>query len=475
LTGSADAASPGVLGRLGIRHLYPLIAVALYPFLAAGPLGDNSFLWHVRAGAAQWDLRRVLDADLFSYTMEGQPWRTQSWLAELIYAGLEGATGTVMWAPVLVTVIGVAALALIGVAMYGATRSTFSTAVWLVIAVWLAGSFAHPRPVIFSYLLLAALVLILRLEDGFVVHRSSHHPQQRQSLSVNHDLLWAVVPLIWVWGALHGSWLIGIGLLVLEAVRRRSWKVASVAGLSMVAVTFTAHGLGIWHIVWQFATNRDALQFLGEWGPPNFGDIVQGPFFLIIAGILVAAVRGRISLNDLWIVLPFMLAGRATERTVFPATIVLLPYAAAAFEVRIPEASRRPATLAWVVAVLVVLVGAAALWLGEGGFSEERFPNDEVLASIESDRFFHDDAVGGYLIYRDWPGAQVYIDDRAELYGAEAFAELRSARTGAYEEVFERYGMTEAIVKPDWQLRDRLERDGWTVVVEDEFFLLMRK
>jgi hypothetical protein len=453
LTADTSLAPSGVLGRFQIRHLYPLIALAIYPVVAAGPIGDNSFLWHVRAGAAQWGLGRVLSSDVFSYTRAGETWRTQSWLAELMYSGLEAATGTVGWAAALVAVAGLGALALIGIALYGATRSTFTTAIWLFIAVWLAAPFANPRPVIISYLLLAALVLVLRLDDR---------------------VLWAVVPLMWVWAAVHGSWMIGLGLIVLVAISRRSWKMAAVAGLSAVAVTLTAHGIGTWQIAWQFAQNRDALEFLGEWGRPDLLDIVQAPYLLVLAGVVVAVLRRRISFNDLWIVIPFLLFGLTTERSVFPAAIVLLPYAALAFDVNVPVRAPRRSVIAWVVAVLVIAVGVIALLRPADTFDPARFPSDELLGALETDRYFHDDAVGGYLIYRDWPAQQVYIDDRAELYGARGFAEFRAAKQGDYEDLFARYGMTEAIVKRDWELATALERDGWLVGYEDEFFMLMR-
>lgn len=443
-----------MLGRLQIRHLYPLIVLALYPLAAMGPIGDNSFLWHVRAGEAQWDQGQVLSTDVFSYSMTDAVWRTQSWLAELSYSGLEAVTGTVAWAPAMVALVGVVAIALIGIAVYGATRSTFTTALWMFIAVWLAAPFANPRPVIFSYVLLAALVLVLRLEAR---------------------LLWVIPALIWVWAAVHGSWVIGIGLLVLVAIQRRSWRVASLAGVSLVAVSFTAHGLGVWQILLDFMVNRDALAFLVEWSPPAFGDIVQGPYLLVLAGVVMAAARGRIRLNDLWIVIPFLLAGLTTQRTVLPAAIVLLPYAALAVDIKVPVGSgRRNSRVAWVMAVAVMAIGVGVLLRPVDTFDHERFPTDDVLASLETDRFFHDDAVGGYLIYRDWPEAQVYIDDRAELYGAGSFGDHRAARLGSYEELFERYEMREAIVKPKWPLGDVLLRDGWTVAYEDEFFVVMR-
>src|SRR5690606_13587194 len=49
---------------------------------------DNSYLWHVRAGDLQAAEGAVITADPFSFTRNGSPWRTQSWLAELFYSRL---------------------------------------------------------------------------------------------------------------------------------------------------------------------------------------------------------------------------------------------------------------------------------------------------------------------------------------------------------------------------------------------------
>ena len=49
------------------------------------PVRDNSYLWHVRSGTVQSGRAAVLTADPFSFTAQGRPWRTQSWLADLLY------------------------------------------------------------------------------------------------------------------------------------------------------------------------------------------------------------------------------------------------------------------------------------------------------------------------------------------------------------------------------------------------------
>ena len=82
----------------------------------------------------------------------------------------------------------------------------------------------------------------------------------------------------------------------------------------------------------------------------------------------------------------------------------------------------------------------------------------------------HDDAVGRYLIYRSGPERLVYIDDRAELYGEERFAEFLAARDGSYEALFDRLGFDAALVRPTWALRKALLRDGWHITYSDSVF-----
>ncbi|MEA3503089.1 MAG: hypothetical protein U9R47_09970, partial [Actinomycetota bacterium] len=221
-----------MLVRFQIRHLYPILPLALFAAIAAGPIVDNSFLWHIRAGTEQLASSRVLTTDPFSYTAGGEAWRTQSWLAELLYAYAESVFGGVSWAPVMVAIVGTGVLGITGLAIYRNSLSTITTAVWLIVAVWLLAPFDQPRPVIFSYLLLAILALTLMLGTR---------------------AQWAVVPILWVWAGIHGSWMIGLGLVVLEALRRRSPRLGGIAAAALIMTGLTAHGLGTWGTLVAFA------------------------------------------------------------------------------------------------------------------------------------------------------------------------------------------------------------------------------
>ncbi|MBT8248315.1 MAG: hypothetical protein KJN73_10870 [Acidimicrobiia bacterium] len=74
--------------RLSVRHLFAMVPVVGVVVASARAISDNSFLWHVRAGTVQLDAGQVLRTDPFSFTAQGESWRTQSWIADLLYGTL---------------------------------------------------------------------------------------------------------------------------------------------------------------------------------------------------------------------------------------------------------------------------------------------------------------------------------------------------------------------------------------------------
>ncbi len=446
---------PDVRARPDIRliHATPILPLFIVALIAARSIKDNSFLWHIRAGTVQLSAERVITSEPFSFTMQGTPWRTQSWLVELVYGVAEAWTSSLVWANIWIFALGTLTAALIGVSMYRSTRSPVTTGLAMIATIWLAGPFLQPRPVLASYVLLAALVIVLQ-------HREK--------------AIWLAVPIIWIWAGVHGSWVIGGGLLVLEWLRTFDSRVFKAGVAALVATVLTAHGLGVWQILVDFAGAQDALALMEEWKVPDFGDIVQAPYLLLVVGIIGAGMRGKLKPRDLIVILPFLFFGMTSRRAVFPAAIIVAPWAALAIPSLRVARSSMSSKVAGAVLVLLALVTVSPMVLSPlGVLDDERFPTIEVQDAIVGLDIFHDDAVGGFLIYREWPDRLVYIDDRAELYGAERLLEYNDARQGRYKEVFSRYGFNAALTRTDWPLTSILVEEGWSTVVETEVFKVL--
>jgi hypothetical protein len=352
----------------------------------------------------------------------------------------------------LAVLVALLTLFLMGIGVYRSVPSPFTTGLVLVPAVWLIVPFVVQRPVSMSLTLLAALVVVLQNRDR---------------------VLWLVVPIIWIWAGVHGSWVIGGMFVILEWLRTSDRRVFRAGVLALISTLATAHGIGTWLIVVDFVGAREALSLMAEWKVPNFGSALQMPYLLLIAGVLAAAVRGKLTLRDLILLLPVIAFGTLARRTVVPAMIILLPWAAMALTaVKVPRSNSPPA-LAVGMVMAILAIGLSPMLTATGDLDRHRFPADDIMAAIEGTNPFHDDAVGGFLIYSGWPDNLVWVDDRAELHGIGRLSELRRALDGEYKGVFDHYGFDAALVERDSTLADRLIADGWSVKYESGDFLVL--
>ena len=444
-------------GALAIRHLWlglPFIAVA---FRATFPIGDNSFLWHVRAGQAQLETGEVLRSDPFSFTFFDAPWRTQSWLAELGYGSLENWFPGLPWVAMMIVALASTMLGFVGLAVYRYVSDPTKVAVVLAMVTWIGYFYLVPRPVLASFLLFAVTAVVLQNAE-----RSG----------------WALVAILWVWAGVHGSFPLGVGLIVLEAVRRRSRRLAELAVLGGAVTLLSAHGWHSWGTLLQFARSRDALAFLSEWARPNFTAPLLVPFVIVVVLIVVGWISRRLEASAAIVALPFLVFGVTAERSVFPAMVVLAPFAAAAL--RSTGAQRRDAppgsprintALAVMMAIVAVLALARPVSLNSA-----KFPPPEALAALDAGRTFHGPAVGGFLIYQQWPDRLVFVDDRAELYGAAAFSDVVDGwEATRHQQVFDDHGITQAVVKRTRPLAEALKADGWEVSFADETWVVLRR
>lgn len=431
------------------------------PFIALiAPLGralsDNSFLWHVRAGTVQLGTGEVLRTDPFSFTAAGEPWRTQSWLAELGYGWLERTSGGVGWSMTLVLfcLLSSGLLVVLRASRRGvAVPVLFGVGLLFVLQTF---SFAVPRPVVLSYPLLAAIAVLIDDDDAE---------------------LWLAPAIIWLWASLHGSFPLGIGLLALDALRRRSVRRTAVTGVSVVVASLSAHGLAIWGILGDFLANRETLSFIEEWSRPSPTDLRALPFFAVVALLVVLTMMRRIGVRDLVVALPFAVFGLTAVRNMLPALVVVAPVVAAALTSASSSAPTAaddrddvPIANAFLVAsVIAALIVVAAL---PRSLSAERFPSTDLVVALDEGRVVHDDAVGGYLIWAAGPDRQVFIDDRAELYGPQAFETMRDVLAGDLD-ALAATGATQALVGRDEPLVARLEATGWVERASDARFVLL--
>ena len=155
--------------------------------------------------------------------------------------------------------------------------------------------------------------------------------------------------------------------------------------------------------------------------------------------------------------------------------IVTLPYIAAGIVPEKPEIRRTESRLVVGAVVGVVLIGAIAGLMRPVALSEDSFPSEAALEFIEPGPLFHSSGPGGFLIYAQWPERSVFIDDRAELYGAEYFESWLQLRNGiGWQERFNELEISQALLMPQWPLTEALVAAGWIELYRDDSFVVTR-
>lgn len=436
--------------RVSVWHIAMFLPALVASLSFHRTFNDNSYLWHVRAGDLQIGRGAVLTEDPFSFTKLGEPWRTQSWLADNLYSWLDGYWGLSI-TPGVVMVSALLLLAFLGLIAYRSSRSVSTTALFLVLSILLFAGFLNPRPVILSYVAMSALVLAAN----------------------DRRIGWTVPLLMWVWASVHGSFVIGLGYLALKWVvspdRRRTVTEPIAAA---VASLLTAHGWGVVGVLVAFVSNREAVNLMSEWQVPDLISIPFLPLLLAVFVLIFLGQSGDLRREDWIMLVPFLILALSSQRAAPPAWIALSPIIT---RVRLPVPERRTFSpvVAWLIAGSVVLL--PLLIPAELEVDRDRFPVD-AAQSLTTSHVFHDDATGGWLAYTQSPDRQVFIDDRAELYGEliSVMIGLRSA-TDDWEPVFARYGIEEVLLPSELPLVQMLRLQDWNVTFEDEQFVVLRR
>ncbi len=212
-------------------------------------------------------------------------WIDQQWLAHwLFYQAwtLAGYAGTALASALSVTL----AFTILAALMVKRGVPGPRAFVWALAALGVALGGTVIRAQSFS-LPLAALLLWAILAD-------SERPTFRARLLL-------VLPLLVIWANLHGSVLLGAGLLAVYAVARstagavdRAWRssvlYAMTAVLALTTVVATPYGLGAIDYYRSLIDNQTVHLFILEWSPPELGNLYSVGFFalLVVTSLIVA-------------------------------------------------------------------------------------------------------------------------------------------------------------------------------------------
>jgi hypothetical protein len=457
------------------RAMLPLwIGIGVYVLFAlAGNrlLIDPDTLWQITVGGAIIDTRAVPHADIYSFTMHGQPWISTQWLAQVLYALAYRAAG---WSgPVVLASLAIAAT----FALFArALRRHLADSTTLV---FVAAALAAMVPHLLARPHVLALPVMVAWAGGLI------HAMDR-SAAPSFRLL----PLMVLWANLHGGFVLGLALIVpfgvdavvhAEASRQPSllvrWAVFAVA--AVVVSCLTPYGWDALLASRKILALGSALPLIMEWRAADFSGVGA-----LEIGILVAfglALYRGLTLPPLRIVMLLGLLHMALNQTRNLELLVLLaplflakPLASqlgASADMRSPAAA--PSRL---------LLASLAICLAAGTFAYASVANYAPhmrgspvaavaeLKKLHLARVFNDYDFGGYLIYS---GVPTFIDGRTELFGEKFFVAHNNA-SGLMEpenlfRLLKDYDIEATLMRTQSAATVLLDHmDGWQKIYSDD-------
>lgn len=414
MTFAAPALSSGVSAPPRI-WLVPAVTLAVYALLLlAGDqlLRDPDTYWQIAIGDWIVARRAVPHTDPYSWTMQGAPWISTQWLAQVALAASYRVLG---WAgPVLLAAIAVATA--FGLLARFVTQRLAQIPALVLMSAALALTVPHllARPHVLALPVMVAFV------GGLIAAMD-----RRVAPS-----FW-LLPLMTLWANLHGGFVFGLALIgatglgaLLDATppARRGlairWGLFGIA--AMIAACVTPYGWDSILAARKILNLGQALALIGEWRAADFGH--PGPLEIAVLGGFALALWRGVVLSPvrvlLLIGLVLMALGHVRNAEVL-ALIAPMLLAQPLGQQFGPGDAARPALPRFAIAGLALIVCAGTL----GVLLTHRYAPDAIatpsaavraLKQHNIARVLNDYDFGGYLIAA---GVAPYIDGRTELYG----------------------------------------------------------
>lgn len=441
------------LDRFGIGLL--LVAVA---FAACFSPAQVDTWWQLRAGQAMWQSHRLMLRDEFTYTVFGQPWPNHEWLTQVLFYGTYRLGGMP-----LLTALCAAAIASAWTFVMLLTRGR---GIARVAIVGLAAAASSPgwslRPQALT-LALCALTLWILVRQRFV---------------------YALPVIMLMWANLHGAVALG-GVLIVAAwcsaaaTQQPELRRLTIAGLFSAAATLaTPLGLSLWTEIPQSLARLHAYG-VDEWLPPDFVHLSDLPLWIAAASTVALAIARRQRLRSfesltlfLSTALMFVLATRS-ERNVPPFFVCAAPTIALLAD---GYGKRRSVAASPRVAYLHLAILAVSIVFAVGGVARawhQPLPrlgwqplSDSTVAAVNAcrGRLYTRYDEGGYVIWFI-PDRKVFVDNRQDPFPQQLVLEhIRAERSGDYQQLFDRYGITCSLNPPASLVAAHLRHDGWREV-----------
>jgi hypothetical protein len=386
---------------------------------------DPDLWWHLKVGEDILATHRWPTSDPYSFTVAGQPWLAFEWLGDVLIAAVARAAGL----PGLQALLVVLSSAIIvAIYCYATLRSKNSKASFLVsgVLLLLAVSNFNLRPQMLGYLFLVlTLIALERCRQG------------------KPKALWCLPVLSLVWINAHGSWEIGLGVILVYwlcglgqfrlgdlEMRPWNWKgriqLSGVLLLCLAMIPITPYGIRLAAFPFQVATSYPLSHlYVQEWQPISMDGL--GPKILLT--LVLGTIAMQVAFRFKWRIEDLLLFLGATVLTFTHVRFLLLfvPFFAPIFATMlsdwVPRYHQEKDPYIVNAVLMGLMLSAIIHFFPSGREVEENVAAHFPVAAVKylaahpvPGPMFNAYGFGGYLVYSRGNTHKVFIDGRSEVY-----------------------------------------------------------
>jgi hypothetical protein len=431
------------------------IGLVYLGLLKAGTIGDSDVWWHLRTGDLIRKTGSVPLVDPFSWTAGGESWQPNAWMSDVMFSWFREVGGLIT-----MSIYRSLGVLFIGLLLWWMLRRVGAGA-WPTVAAVFLGElsmmpFITERPQVMGFVLFGIMMLIL------------HSALQRSWIALT-----GLGVLLALWANLHGSFIMGVGVVGLSAfglvLAERTWRGPAVAvAVAVVAPLLNPYGVDVYR---QALSIPGVSTFIEEWRSFNLTDGRDQLIALFALVAILGMYRGG-NWKKWPRSLPMLALVLLTLRAIRSAPFLLMwgtPFfadALASLSVPRLRSWAAPRTHPLSFGLLVAGVVMAGSVIGNpsqaGQVDLERTPIAEIDALPDGCRLLNEYEFGGALIDRRWPEVAVSQDGRNDLYGVERIELQESLFVAGDVAEIESMGITCVLARNDRSLADALRRaDGW--------------
>lgn len=463
------------------RHLMDMALLMVIAMLIAPTLNasrtlfvDPDLWWHLANARIISSTHHMIWTDPYSFTAVGQRWIDWEWLSEQFYLfsynvfSLRGIY-LLTWLALCGNIIFVYWRG------YWLGRSANAAVAASVVGFILMTVNAGPRMIAFAYIAMSAELAILE---------AAERGKKR--------LVWLLPPLFALWINLHGTWLIGIGLLVLYLLcglfplklgvfdqnaftARDRNRLLAVLGASVVALLANPYG---WHLMLNpfdmMLNQKLSVATIAEWQPLSLSSF-EGKGTIVAIALMVIAnfISGRKwKVYELALIFFAWYTAFDHHRFTYLAAVITTPMLAADL-----KRAFFPGADSMMIPVMnIFMTGAAVcamfvLFPSEASLQQMvklMFPLESIAKIEPSWRTLDWDYVGGMMAFEH---KSSFMDTRFDSFEhLGVMAEYRSIVAGQNSyALMEKYRVDHALLKDDMLIAGMLQHaPGWHEVMREK-------